>query len=194
MRNPFRSEAAAFRFLLLTLLAFAAIALTATAAGRTAAIAVWALASVLAIIAYARRGRPARRLATAPAHRGAPQERRLLLVAEEPPAAPALEALARRADRVLVVSPAVTSRLRRWLSDSDDARAHARARADAAVAQLRAANIDASGIVADDDPIRAVEDALRTFGGDEIAVATDDDAVVASLREHYALPVTHLGA
>jgi hypothetical protein len=193
--SPFRSEAAAFRFVLLTLVAFGAVAAAAWAVGPSIAVPVWAALSAVAAVLYTRRGRRARLLATAPPHVGA-GEHRLLLVAQATPAAETLRGVGERASRVLVVAPAAPSRLRRWLSDVDGAREQARQRAEASVVALREAKVEASGSVGDEDPVRAVEDALRTFGGDEIVVATargaGGEAVAARIGERFALPVTHV--
>src|SRR4029079_18647566 len=68
-------------------------------------------------------------------------------------------------EEVLVVSPALNSPLRTWTSDEDAARAAAQARLDESRGRLRAAGINARGEVGDGDPLQAIEDALRTFGG-----------------------------
>src|SRR5436309_15006043 len=60
---------------------------------------------------------------------------------------------------VLVVAPAVNSRLRHWLSDEDEARRKAEARADWCVERLRRQGVDARGRVGDPDPLRAIADA-----------------------------------
>lgn len=195
-RSSFRTEAAAFDFLLLTLVAFAAVAIAALAGGAAAGLPVWAVVSGAAVVFSVRRRRPAQVLRTAPAHMGPAGERRLLVLAQETPSADALDELGRRADRVIVVSTAGTSLVRRWLSDVDGARARASRRVDETVRCLRAANVDAAAV--DEDPVRAIEDALRVFGGDEIVVATGpsarDAAVAARVRARFALPVTHLVA
>jgi hypothetical protein len=64
---------------------------------------------------------------------------------------------------VLVVAPALNSRLRHWLSDEDGARRRAAERADACVEQLERSGAHASGRVGDPDPMQAIEDALPTF-------------------------------
>ena len=73
---------------------------------------------------------------------------------------------------ILVCTPALNSRLRHWASDEDGARAAAQARLDASLERLRALGIDASGEVGDANPLQAMEDALRTFGADEIIIST----------------------
>lgn len=197
MRNPFRSEAAAFHFLLLTLVAFAAVALAALLAGAAVAVAVWAAVSAAAIVIYVRRDRRRRLLRTAPAHTWPAQERRLLMLVQEPVPDAALQEIGRQADRVYVVSAAVPSPLRRWVSDVDAAREQARRRVEATVARLRSLEVDATGAVGDDDPLSTVEDALRTFGGDKIVVSVPENArdeIVAGIRERFALPVSRLAA
>ena len=195
MRNPFRSEAAAFRFLLLAAAALAALTAVGAIAGTdTVAAAALLIATVVGF--YALRGRRGRNLATAPAHVGPPNERRVLVLAQEPVSDALLPELRDAADRVLVVSAPLARPLQRWASDNDDAREQARRRVDATVAGLRALDVDASGVVGDHDPVQALEDALRTFGGDAIAVSAPPGRagarLVARIRERYALPVTRL--
>jgi hypothetical protein len=194
VRSPFRSEARAFWFV-------PAIAAAAVLVGVTDAFAPTALtvAEALVVVAalasfYLFVGRPPARLPAAPPHVGPATERRLLLVVDDPPDEASLAALRGRADRVLVLSPAATSALHHWTSDVDRAREHASERVEAAVARLRDLQIEAAGVVGDDDTFAAIDDALRTFGGDEIAVASGDDRVLASLRARYAIPVAPLGA
>jgi hypothetical protein len=101
---------------------------------------------------------------------------------------------------VLVCTPALNSRLRYWASDEDGARAAAQRRLDASIEQLHALGIDASGEVGDADPLQAMEDALRTFGADEIILSTHPEGrshwlernVVSLARERFAVPVTHV--
>ncbi|HZC31440.1 MAG TPA: hypothetical protein VE261_07970 [Gaiellaceae bacterium] len=167
-----------------------AVAVADEAGGTTPAVAVAALGIAAICIVYLRRSRPARTLASAPAHRGPRDERRALLLVDKPPSDSALASLRLRANRVLVVSPARTTRLRHWVSDLDDAREKARRRMDVTVTRMRSAHIQTDAVIGDDDPIRALDDALRSFGGDEIVAATDDDQLVARVRERYALPIT----
>src|ERR671931_161546 len=90
--------------------------------------------------------------------------------------------------------------LKHWVSDEDDARAAAQKRLDASLARLREAGIDARGEVGDGEPLQAIEDALRTFGPDEIIISTHPEGrshwlergVVTSARERFAVPITHV--
>ncbi|HEX6651109.1 MAG TPA: hypothetical protein VF072_00065 [Thermoleophilaceae bacterium] len=64
---------------------------------------------------------------------------------------------------VLVVAPALNSRLRHWVSDVDGAVAQARNRARFAVAELRERGVTARGEVGDSNPLVAIADALAGF-------------------------------
>ena len=78
MRSPFRSESAAFHFLLLTVAAFA-IVIAASLGGTVAAIVAWAVVSAVAVALYARgweRTEP-----EIVRHVGPPDERRVVVVA-----------------------------------------------------------------------------------------------------------------
>jgi hypothetical protein len=101
---------------------------------------------------------------------------------------------------VLVVAPALNSRLRHWMSDTDGARAAARRRVDRCVERLAAAGVRARGEVGDADPMQAIADALRTFAADEILVATHPEArshwlahdLVARARVRFDQPILHI--
>jgi hypothetical protein len=101
---------------------------------------------------------------------------------------------------VLVVAPALNTPLRHWTSDEDRAREAAQERLEASVSQLRDAGINARGEVGDDDPLQAIEDALRTFGADEIILSTHPEGrsnwlergVVGGARERFTVPITHV--
>jgi hypothetical protein len=56
--------------------------------------------------------------------------------------------------RVLVVAPALNSRLRHWLSDSDEAREAARARLSRCLSRLAQRGVEANGMIGDSDPPR----------------------------------------
>jgi hypothetical protein len=101
---------------------------------------------------------------------------------------------------VLVVTPALNTKLRHWVSDEDKARAGAQRRLSDSLAGLAAAGIDARGQVGDADPVQSIADALRTFGADEIIISTHPEGrsnwlergVVDSARERFAVPITHV--
>ena len=205
MRNPFRSEVEAFHFLLLTVAGFAAIALASLLGGPWAGVPTFAVVTVAATFFYLRRGQAERPVRTAPAHVGAADERRILMVANETLADVSLVEEIERVGagyrkQVRVVCPALTSPVRHWVSDVDGARAQAQQRLDQTLSQLHAVGIEAEGEIGDEDPLRAIEDVLRTFGADEIIISTHSEdrsnwlerGVVTRARERLAVPVTHI--
>jgi hypothetical protein len=203
MESPFRSEAAAFRFLLISIGAFALI-VVASWINPWLGLLVFLLLVVGAVWVYLRARAP-----SLPPERiervGPADERRVLVVANETVGGEELMsvigeiALAGRA-RFHVVCPALNSRLKTWTSDEDPARAAAEARLDATVARLSSVGLEARGGVGDADPLVAVEDAVRLFRPDELVVSTHPEGrsnwlergVVTALRERYDVPVTHV--
>lgn len=194
LHHAFAGEAVAFRVLLASVAAVAAVGAAALLGGAIAALLVAAGVVLAALVARAASRRHARVLRTAPAHVGA-RERRLLVLAQSPLADEQLAAIPARADRVLVVTAAEAPPLRAWASDTDRARLDARRLVDATVSRLRTLRADAEGVVGDGDPVQAIEDALRTFGGDEIVVSSSRgrNDVVERLRERFAVPVSRAG-
>jgi hypothetical protein len=205
VRSPFRSEVEAYHFLLLTIAAFAAIALASLLGGVWAGVPTWAAVTAATAFLYLRREPRQRRLRTAPAHVGGEDDRRVIVLATDAATGPrVVEAIERatagRRGQVLVVSPVRTSPVRRWTSDLDGARALAERRLEESLSELHAAGIEARGEIGDEDPMRAIEDALRTFGADEIVICTHTGApvssperdIVAAARERFALPITHV--
>ncbi len=101
---------------------------------------------------------------------------------------------------VLVVAPALNSRLRHWMSDSDGAREAAELRLAGCLARLRDAGVRARGHVGDADPILAIEDAIADFPASEIVIGTHPEErsnwlahdLVARACAYFALPVAHV--
>ncbi len=203
MESPFRSEAAAFRFLLITIGAFALIVIAAWI-DPWFGVAVWVLLTAGAVGVYLRErgpGPPREHVE----HVGAPDERRVLVVANETLGGEELMsaigelALAGRTE-FFVVSPALNSRLKTWTSDEDPARAAAQKRLDATLQRLASVGIEARGDIGDVDPLVAIEDAVRMFRPDEIVVSTHPEGrsnwlergIVSAARERYDVPVTHV--
>jgi hypothetical protein len=105
-------------------------------------------------------------------------DHRLLIVLNETLEARALAELvehARRGSEVLVVAPALNTRLRHWMSDEDPARAAAQARPDDCLAALAAAGMTARGRLGNTSPVQAIDDALSGFGADEILVVAQPE-------------------
>jgi hypothetical protein len=204
LRNPFRSEAEAYRFVWLTIGYFGLIVIGALI-NRWLGLAVFVVLSAVVAYFYFRRGERERPPMTATRSRSAEDERRILVIANETVGGETLRDTIRehsegsRAE-VLVVSPALNTPLKHWTSDEDAARNAARERLDRSLARLRDAGVDARGQIGDGEPLQAMEDALRTFGADEIIISTHPEGrshwlergVVARARERFAVPITHV--
>jgi GABA permease len=130
---------------------------------------------------------------------------RLLVIANETIEGQALhDAVRERAaagrTEVLVVAPALNTRLRHWMSDTDAARRAAEDRLVACLERLERAGIHAQGWVGDADPLRAIGDALFVFSARELIIATHPEErsnwlahnLVERARAHYDMPVVHV--
>ena len=204
MINPFRSEAEAFRFLIRTIAFFAVIAVAALI-NTWLGLAVFVVATGVVVWWLFFRGDAKRPIQRAPGRRGGKGERRILVVANETVGGATLrESIRERSEgvraEVLVVAPALNTPIRHWASDEDGARAVAETRLEESLALLRSGGINARGEVGDAEPLQAIEDALRTFGADEIIISTHPEGrsqwlergVVSSARERFAVPITHV--
>jgi GABA permease len=131
--------------------------------------------------------------------------RRVLVIANETAESRVLlEALQLRAEgeqlQVLVVAPALNSRLQHWVSDHDGARNAAEERLERCLARLRDCGIEAHGWVGDADPLLAIEDALRFFPASEVVISTHPEErsnwlarnVVDRARNAFPLTVVHV--
>ena len=97
--------------------------------------------------------------------------RRVLVISNETVEADILhDTLVAHADatEVVVVAPALNTRLRHWLSDEDPARRRASERLATTLDKLSRGGVHAEGRVGDADLMLAITDALRTFPADEI--------------------------
>jgi GABA permease len=204
MKNPFRTEAAAFHFLWGVIGYFGLIAI-ASLINTWAGLAVFLIETgILVGWWFTTRGDsdPPEKQA-APPH--PPGERRLLVIANETVGGTELLDELKRKSRgrkteVLVVTPALNSPLKYWVSDEDGAREAAAERLETSLEAIRAAGMKASGEVGDPDPILAIEDAIRTFAPDEIVISTHPEGrsnwlergIVETAKERFAVPVTHV--
>jgi len=204
VKNPLRDEAAAFQIVWLTLGA-ATLIVAASWLSPWLGGAVCVALVVAAIVAT--RGGLKERAARQHVATETDTTHRILVVANETVGASELSAFLRTraadyAEDVLVVCPALNSKLRTWTSDEDGAREAAQGRLDATVASLRTAGVTVAGIVGDGDPLQALEDALRAFPADEIVISTHppgrsnwlEQGVVAEAERRYDVPVTHIVA
>ena len=134
-----------------------------------------------------------------------PPSHRLLVIANETCAGPELfEAMRERADgpdsEVLIVFPALSSRLRYWMSDEDPGIEAAERRLAASLERCSAAGVVARGALGDADPLQALDDGVRSFSPTEVIVATHpegrsnwlEQGLVAQARERFDVPITHL--
>jgi len=204
MQNPFRSEAEAFRFLIRTIVYFAVIA-AAALINTWLGLAAFVLATGVIVWWLFFRGEPQRPIQASPGLHSAEGEHRILVVANETVGGATLRDRIREhsegvREEVLVVAPALNSPIRHWASDEDAARGQAQERLDESLGLLRSGGVNARGEVGDAEPLQAIEDALRTFGADEIIISTHPEGrsnwlergVVAAARERFAVPITHV--
>lgn len=92
---------------------------------------------------------------------------------------------------VLVLAPALNTKLSHWASDLGRARVEAQERLAVSVAELAKAGVAGRGVVGDSDSVQAVEDTLRSFAAREIVFVTDGRSprLVAEVRRRLDRPV-----
>lgn len=203
MRNPLRTEAEAFRFLIVVIVGAAIVVACAYAnewLGVAAAVLVvggivWWLwhAPPVPAAAAAPETLPEAPVSPAPTPPG--RHRILLLAPPDAEAGGLREALERRADgrttEVLVVVPALAAPLEAITGAVDERRHEAQDAADALARELTAAGLQSRGAAGADDPLLAAEDALREFGADEVVLAGDEE-LLTEARGRLAVPVSLL--
>lgn len=205
MRNPFRTEAEAFSFVIVMGVLFAAVAVAGWLGNGWTALAVFLALGLGGWAGIYMKSEPKVREPAVWERRPHGGRKRILVVANETVAGRALRDEIRHRARghqadVLVVAPALNSQLRYWASDDDGARAEAQRRLDASLGALAEDAVEARGEIGDSDPLQAVEDALRTFGADEIIIATHppgrsnwlEKDVIALARERFDVPIAHV--
>jgi GABA permease len=205
MHNPLRSEADAFRWVVvigigalsvigLTLLTRPVIGVvwTALLLGFGAGVAYWASRGSL-------RGDVA-------LTRGGDGRHRLLVVANETVGgAGLLEEIGNRSRgrnaEILLVTPVMpSSRAAHLTGDIDEAMELARQRMELSLIEIDRLGLKARGKVGESEPNVAIEDALRVFPADEIVISTHppershwlEDGVVERARAEIDLPITHV--
>jgi GABA permease len=203
VQNPFKSEDAAFRFVLGTIVYFALIVVASRIATWLAFIVFLVLTgAALAMLRGGKKGQSPREHV----ERVAVEDTwRVLVIANETLQGHGLRdeivrIAAGVAEDVLVVCPALNSRVRTWTSDEDGAREAAAARLQAALEALQGAGLRVRGEIGDADPLQALEDALRSFSADAIVISTHpagssnwlEHGVVEAARARFDVPVTHV--
>lgn len=205
MHNPLRSEADAFRWVVV-IGAGAVSVIVLTLLTRPVIGVVWAALLIGFGIGVGYRSARGSLPGSVVLTRGGDGKFRLLVVANETVQGEALfnEIRERCHDRkceVLVVTPALaSSRASHWASDIDEAIELARQRMELSLIAIEQLGLKARGEIGDSDPNVAIEDALRIFAADEILISTHppersrwlEHGVVDKAKERIDLPITHV--
>ena len=205
MINPLKSEEDAFRFTLIVVALLAPVVIVAIAFNTGVALGVaggLALGLVVGLFVL-KRDEPRSKAALRP--RPADGTHRILVVANETLSGRGLRSeISGRSHgertELRVVCPALNSKIKHWTNEEDDARANAQQRLEHLLAELRREGFEADGDIGDDDPVQAMEDALRRFPADEVIISTHpagrsnwlEQDVVSRAQERFDLPVTHV--
>lgn len=206
MHYPLRSEADAFR--LVVIIAVAAGAVVALALLTRPAVGGIVAAALLGLgLGFAWRGaRGSEPRLTEIAESPADGCYRILVVANETVGGRALLGEIRNRARgreceILVVTPALTrSQLQHWTSDVDEALVEAERRREESVRAIESAGLRVGSEVGDSDPNLAIETALLRFPADELIISTHppersrwlERGVVDRARRDVELPITHV--
>lgn len=205
MHNPLRSEADAFRWVVV-IGAGAVSVIALTLLTRPVFGVVWAAALIGFGAGFAYRGARGSLPRSVELTRGGDGRHRVLVVANETVGGEALLDEIRDRCRgrdclIFVVTPAlVASRASHWASDVDEAMELARQRMELSLIALDELGLKAKGEIGDSDPNVAIEDALRVFPADEIVISTHppqrsrwlEHGVVERAREQIDLPISHV--
>jgi hypothetical protein len=205
MHNPLRSEADAFRWIVVIGIGCASV-VALTLLTRPAIGVAWATALIGFGIGIAWRSSRGTLRGNVQVSRGGDGKRRVLVVANQTVGGRALLREIENRTRgveseILVVTPAlVGSRAAHWSSDVDEAIELARQRQELSLQALQEAGLRARGQVGDSEPNVAIEDALRQFPADEIIISTHpphrsrwlERGVVERARDEIELPITHV--
>jgi hypothetical protein len=210
MRTPIRSESEAFRFVFASLAVIGISVLVGWLAEPLIGVALFAVAAVVALIAYLRAGNPDHRTPLRDAareshpHGASADTRHILVVANEALAGDELRTRITKGEgervEIDVLAPVLTSHMHYAFSDIDGELADARARLERSLEWARRCGIVARGEVGDPSPTTAIEDELRDFGADEIIVVThprdqetwQEHGELERLRNELDVPVTQV--
>jgi hypothetical protein len=206
MHYPLRSEADAFR--LVVIIGGAAAAVVALALLTRPAVGAILAAALLGLgLGFAWRGaRGSEPRLTEVAASPADGRYRILVVANQTVGGRALLGEIRNRARgrdaeILVVTPALTrSQLQHWISDVDEALEEAERRREQSVQAIESAGLRVGSEVGDSDPNLAIESALLRFPADEVIISTHppersrwlERGVVERARRDVDLPITHV--
>ncbi len=130
---------------------------------------------------------------------------RVLVVANHTCPFPALaqqasDLLERPDGELLLIAPALNSRLRHLVSDTDEAVEHAEERLREALEALAKHGVRARAEIGDADPMLAIQDAQREFAPDAIVISTypvDEShwlerGLLYRARSEMTVPILHL--
>lgn len=205
MHNPLRSEADAFRWVVVIgVAALTVIGLTLLT--RPVIGVVWAAALIGFGVGVSYRNSRGSLPRSVELTRGGDGKHRLLVVANETIGGEALleeirDRCRNRSCEILVVTPALAgSRASHWASDIDEAIELARQRMELSLIAIDELGLKAKGEIGDSDPNVAIEDALRVFPADEILISTHpphrsrwlEHGVVERARDEIDLPIAHV--
>jgi uncharacterized membrane protein len=205
MHNPLRSEADAFRWVVIIGLAAASV-IALTLLTRPVFGIVWAALLIGFGVGFGYRAARGSMPTDFEVTRGGDATFRLLVVANETVQGEVLlneirDRCGERKCEVFVLTPALaTSRASHWASDIDEAIEHARQRMELSLIEIRRLGLRARGEIGDSDPNTAIEDALRVFPADEVVISTHppdrsrwlEQGVVDKAKERIDLPITHV--
>lgn len=93
---------------------------------------------------------------------------------------------------LLVVAPARTKTLDRWADDIERGRFEGQRSLAVSLATLATAGVEAEGRVGDGDPLRAAEDALRSYAASEVIVVAApgrERRRLAELEDRIPIPI-----
>lgn len=187
-RNPLRSEGEAFRFLIVVIVA-ALVIVGAAFINRWLGVA----AAVVAVagITWWLMQEPVPGAADPPrkVDPSTPAgEHRVLVVA--PPGTSDVR-LDNKATEIVVIVPALASTMEALTGAVDDRRADAEQTVQSLTRRLARPGVSVRGEIGADNALLAIEDALRTFGADEIVVA-GDDSLADEIRGRVTVPVSRV--
>lgn len=101
---------------------------------------------------------------------------------------------------IFIVAPALNSRLRHWVSDTDEAVELAMDRLRQAVFAMREAGMHTEGTVGDADPLQAIDDTLAEFPADAVLLSTWPHGasnwlerdLITKARSRFDIPIHHV--
>jgi hypothetical protein len=101
---------------------------------------------------------------------------------------------------VLVIAPALNTKVRFWTSDTDEAIGRAEEVQEESVSRLVDEGVDAAGDTGESDPLLAIQDNLATYPADEIVLFTHsegernwlEEGILEQAKERFDVPVRHL--